>query len=76
MSDAKAEHWERLVVVYSGLEADTLRATLEERGIPVLVRGPSLGIFGGAYQGSVMGGVEVLVPASALDEARTLLPEE
>ena len=34
-----SQQWARLTTVYSGLAVDTIRATLELEGIPVLVRG-------------------------------------
>jgi len=62
-------------MVYSGLAADTLRATLELEGIPVLVRGYQVGMFGSGFQGPINEGAEILVPESALSRARELLPE-
>lgn len=70
-----SEQWARLTVVYSGLEVDTLRATLELEGIPALVRGFGVGMFGSGYQGPIREGAEVLVPESALERARDLIPE-
>ena len=67
--------WARLTTVYSGLEADTIRATLEMEGIPVLVRGYQVGMFGSGFQGTLSEGAEILVPDSALDRARELVPE-
>lgn len=57
----------------SGLEADIARQTLEAEEIPVLVRGNQAGIFGGAFQGPVIGGVELLVPERELARARALV---
>jgi hypothetical protein len=57
----------------SGLEADIARQTLEAEAIPVLVRGNQAGIFGGAFQGPVIGGVELLVPETELARARELV---
>jgi hypothetical protein len=65
--------WARVLKVYTGLDADTARATLELEHIPVLVRGYSVGMFGSAFQGSVPDGVEILVPESELERARDLL---
>lgn len=67
--------WARLTTVYSGLEVDTVRATLEEEGIPVLVRGYQVGMFGSGFQGPLSEGAEILVPDSALDRARELVQE-
>jgi hypothetical protein len=69
-----SEQWAVLTTVYTGLEADTARATLETEGIPVLVRGFGVGIFGLGFQGPIPDGAEVLVPESALERARELVP--
>ena len=69
------QQWARLTTVYSGLEVDTVRATLELEGIPVLVRGYQVGMFGSGFQGPISEGAEILVPESALARARELLPE-
>jgi len=74
MSQPK-EQWALLTTVYSGLAVDTLRATLELEGIPALVRGFQIGLFGSGFQGPLSEGAEVLVPESALERARELLPE-
>lgn len=70
------EQWSLLTKVFTGLEVDTVRAALEVEGIPVLVRGFSVGMFGAAYQGPINEGAEILVPASALARARDLMPED
>lgn len=70
------EQWIRLTTVYSGLAADTIRVMLEEEGIPVLVKGYQVGMWGSAFQGSITEGADVLVPESALDRARELVPDE
>jgi hypothetical protein len=67
------EQWTLLTTVYSGLEVDTVRATLELEGIPALVRGYQVGMFGSAFQGPISEGAEILVPESALDRARELI---
>jgi hypothetical protein len=69
------DEWALLTKVFSGLEVDTVRATLEEEGIPTLVRGFSVGMWGAGYQGSIIDGAEILVPESALERARELVPE-
>lgn len=69
------EQWALLTTVYSGLEVDTIRATLELEEIPALVRGFAVGMFGSAYQGPIADGAEILVPASALERARDLVPD-
>jgi hypothetical protein len=65
--------WACVTKVFTGLDADTARATLELEHIPVLVRGSQVGMFGSAFQGSIPGGVEILVPESELARARELL---
>ncbi len=69
------EQWALLTTVYSGLEVDTIRATLELEGIPALVQGYQVGMFGGGFQGPISEGAKILVPESALSRARDLLPE-
>ena len=69
------EQWALLTTVYSGLEVDTIRATLELEGIPALVRGYQVGMFGAAFQGPITEGAKILVPESALSRARELIPE-
>lgn len=70
------EKWALLKTVYTGLDADTIRAVMEEEGIPVLVRGYQVGMWGSGFQGPISEGADVLVPESALDRARELLPDE
>jgi len=70
------EQWTLLTTVFSGLEVDTVRALLEAEGIPVLVRGYQVGMWGSGFQGSITEGAKVLVPESALERARELLPDE
>jgi len=71
-----SEQWVLLTTVYSGLHADTIKAALELEGIPVLVKGYQVGMWGSGFQGPISEGAEVLVPESALDRARDLLPED
>jgi len=68
--------WALLTIVYTGLEADTIRATMELEGIPVLVQGYQVGMWGSAFQGPISEGAKVLVPESALERARELLPDD
>jgi hypothetical protein len=68
--------WAKIATVNTGFEADAARATLEEAGIPVLVRGNQAGIFGGGFQGLVIGGIDILVPSSAAAHARELIDIE
>lgn len=70
------ERWAKLTTVYTGLDADTLRATLELEGIPVLVRGYQVGMWGSGFQGPISEGADVMVPESTLERARDFLPDE
>lgn len=65
--------WVRIAECSTGFEADLLRAELESAHIPVLIRGTQAGIFGSAYQGPVIGGVEVHVPSPELERAQEIL---
>lgn len=61
----------------AGYEADLAESILRDAGIPVLVRGPEIGIFGPGFAGPTSRGVTILVPAEMLQQARELLdPEE
>ena len=70
------KQWALLTIVYTGLEADTIRATMEMEGIPVLVQGYQVGMWGSGFQGPISEGAKVLVPESALERARELLPDD
>ncbi len=62
-----------LATFANGFEADLVRARLEDADIPVLVKGPQVGMFGSGFQGATVGGVELFVPSPELDRARALL---
>lgn len=62
--------WVKVAAFSTGFEADIARATLEDAGIPVMVRGNQVGSFGGGFQGPVIGGVELHVPSDAVVRAR------
>jgi hypothetical protein len=70
--------WESVGLFSTGLAADIAQQSLEEAGIPVLLKGDRAGIFGAAFQGAFAGGVEILVPTIALAHAREVLgkPED
>src|SRR5690554_755267 len=68
--------WSLLTAASTTLEAEMMKQTLESENIPVLIRGTYSGVFGGAYQGPVPGGVQILVPEEELDNARELLELE
>ena len=71
-----SERWALLATVYTGLHADTIKVLLEQEGIPVLVKGYQVGMWGSAFQGSISEGAEILVPESALERARELVPDD
>jgi hypothetical protein len=64
-----------LATFANGFEADLARERLEAEGIPVLLKGPQVGMFGAGFQGSFMGGAELFVPSPELERARALLDE-
>ena len=47
--------------------------TLEGEGIPVFVRGEEAGIWGPAFAGPTSQGIRLMVPSTALEDARELL---
>ena len=66
--------WTKLVTFGSALEADVAVSRLEAAEIPAISRGNDIvGIFGPGFQGVTAKGVDVLVPASAVEDARELL---
>ena len=70
------EQWALLKTVYTGLDVDMMRSALEQEGIPALVRGYQVGMFGSGFQGPISEGADVLVPESALERARELFPDD
>jgi hypothetical protein len=70
-----SERWTLLTTVYSGLDADIIKATLEAEGIPVLVKGYQVGMWGSGFQGSISEGADVMVPERAIERARELWPD-
>ncbi|HLU25050.1 MAG TPA: hypothetical protein VKZ58_05040 [Longimicrobiales bacterium] len=71
MSDAP--RWVQIGSYAAPWESDVDRATLESAGIPVLVKGPEVGIFGPGFAGATSRGVTLFVPSDRLDEARQIL---
>ncbi len=66
--------WTKVANFGSGLEADLAVEQLRGQGIPAHARGNDIvGIFGAGFQGTTARGVDVLVPSTALDKARTVL---
>lgn len=70
---SEEDRWVVLGSFSTTLEAEMVKQTLEADEIPVLIRGSYAGVFGGAYQGPVPGGIELMVPESELERARTLV---
>lgn len=66
--------WTKLTTFGSALEADLAVSRLEAAEIPAVARGNDIvGIFGPGFQGVTAKGVDVLVPAAAVDDARSVL---
>jgi hypothetical protein len=71
---SEAAPWTKLATFGSALEADMAVARLEAANIPAWSRGNDIvGIFGPGFQGATAKGVDVLVPANAVQDARDLL---
>ncbi|UCC26020.1 MAG: hypothetical protein JSU98_02750 [Gemmatimonadales bacterium] len=51
------------------------KQTLEQAGIPVLVKGQEPGIWGPAFSGPTSQGLELQVPEVVADEARSILED-
>jgi hypothetical protein len=68
--------WQRLASFSAGYEADLAEAVLRAHEIPVLRKGPEVGIFGPGFAGPTARGVEILVPADRVEEAQALLASE
>ncbi len=71
--EERQSEWAMVATFSTGFEADIARATLESAGILVMKRGEQTGIFGPSFQGPVMGGIDILVPAADLEQARELI---
>lgn len=65
--------WIPLAEYSTSYEAEFAAEILRDAGIPVLLSGPEIGIFGPGFAGPTSRGVTLLVPADALDDARELL---
>ena len=57
-------------------EAELDQHTLEQAGIPVLLKGPMTGAFGPGFSGPTTQGVTLLVPDDRHDEAVDLVGDE
>jgi hypothetical protein len=70
------ESWTKLTNCAAALEAEILVERLHAAGIDATIRGNDIvGIFGPGFQGATARGVDVLVPASALEAAEEFLAE-
>ena len=66
--------WMKLANFASGLEADMAVETLRGQGIPARSRGNDIvGVVGPGFQGVTGRGVDVVVPSTAIKEARDIL---
>lgn len=70
------DNWVSLRSFDTGLEADMARLRLQAAGIPVLLRSDRAGVFGLTFQGSVPGGIVLVVPMAEAVRARELLEED
>jgi hypothetical protein len=70
------DSWTKLTNCAAALEAEILVERLHAAGIDATIRGNDIvGIFGPGFQGATARGVDVLVPASALEAAQEFLAE-
>lgn len=66
--------WITIANYRAGYEADLALALLDAAGIPAVRRGNDIvGLFGPSFEGPTARGVDVLVPAEAVDDAREVL---
>lgn len=66
-----------VVMTYGAVfEAELASGILADAGIPAQVRGEYSGVFGAGWSGTVVKGVDVLVPEERAEEARDLLAQE
>jgi hypothetical protein len=65
--------WTKIRVFPSRLEAEAVGNALENQGIPVLMKGDDLGIFGPGHSWATPQGVSLWVPTEHLEEVRELL---
>ncbi|MGH7505750.1 MAG: hypothetical protein ACRELX_08865 [Longimicrobiales bacterium] len=68
--------WVKLREYAGQIEADLDLGILEGSGIPTLVRGGEVGIFGPRFAGATSRGVTVLVPKDRLEAARDAVGAE
>jgi hypothetical protein len=73
---AARDDWVSLRSFDTGLEADMACLRLQAADIPFLLRSDRAGVFGLTFQGSVPGGIVLLVPTSVAVRAREVLEED
>jgi hypothetical protein len=68
--------WVKIANYGAGYEADLAIAVLDAAGIPAMRRGNDIvGLFGPGFEGPTARGIDVFVPAAAVDDARAVLSE-
>jgi hypothetical protein len=67
--------WVPVAEFGAGYEADIVEGLLRGAGIPVLVHGPEIGIFGPGFAGPTSRGVTLLVPAEQVERARSIIAD-
>jgi hypothetical protein len=70
---SESTQWRQLAEFGAGYEADAAEAVLGAYDIPVLRKGPEVGIFGAGFAGPTAHGVALFVPAARWDEATAAL---
>ena len=65
--------WTNIATFGTRLEADIAKATLEQAGVLVLLRGEQTGMFGPGFPGWAPGGATVAVPNAEVTRAMELL---
>jgi hypothetical protein len=72
----ETDHWTKLATYATTFDAEVAKATLESAHIPAMIQSHSgTGIFGAGFQGTVPGGVSLMVRSHDLDRAWTLVVE-
>ena len=74
MSEERVE-WVEVGTFSARYLAEIPIQALEAEGIPVLVKGEEPGIWGPAFSGPTSGGLRIMVPEPAEEEARAILEE-
>jgi hypothetical protein len=73
MSERSEQAWVPAATYPAVYQAEMAAAQLEQAGIPTIVRGSHIGIFGPGFAGTTPHGVTLMVPADQLEEARELI---